>query len=62
MKYTEDAFAGTKQEVIERAKILKMWNDPTAQIKVQKDEIPLWFAHLVRGTWFEFLAYDTLGN
>ncbi len=32
-----------------------------AQIVVQKEWAPLWFAHLVRDTRFEKLAYDLIG-
>lgn len=48
----------TKEEAIARAKILKAWDgDPTSEIMVHKSGVPLWFAHLVKNTWFEHLAY-----
>lgn len=50
----------TKESAIERAKMLKTWNDPEAKIFVQKKGVPLWFAHLVRETPLRFLAYTEL--
>lgn len=48
----------TKESAISRALVLKAWSkDPDIKIMVMK-EVPLWFAHLVKGTWFEFLGYE----
>ena len=54
-KNGEDLY-DTKEAAIDRAKMLIAHNGP-ADILVQKEEIPLWFAHLVKGTWFERFAY-----
>lgn len=52
----------TKEEAITRARMMQQWNDPDARILVQKN-VPLWFALLVKGTWFESLAYQEIfGN
>lgn len=48
----------TKEAAIERARMLVEWNDPTAKIMIHRRGVPLWFAHLVQGTWFECLAYS----
>jgi len=51
----------TKEAAIERARMLKKWNDPDAQLWILRDKrIPLWFAHLVRDTWFMQLAYTRI--
>ena len=55
------ALYDTKESAIERAKMIKAWdNDPNAKIFIHRKNIPLWFAHLVQGTWFERLAYEEL--
>ncbi len=50
----------TLESAIERAKMLKKWNDdpndPT-RVFVHRKGVPLWFAHLVQYTRFERLAY-----
>ena len=49
----------TKEAAIERAKILKQWgDDPDARIMVHRKRIPLWFAHLVKETWLEWIGYE----
>ena len=51
----------TKEAAIERAKMMKTWgDDPNARIFVHRKQVPLWFAHLVQGTPFEWLAYKEL--
>jgi hypothetical protein len=51
----------TKESAIERAKMLKAWDpDPDAKIFVHRKGVPLWFAHLVLDTPFQFLAYTEL--
>lgn len=53
-----DALYDTKESAIERAKMMKAWgNDPDAKIMLHRKSVPLWFAHLVRQTPFEWLAY-----
>jgi len=48
----------TKEAAIERAMQMKIWdNDPDAKIMIHRKGVPLWFAHLVQETWFEWLAY-----
>jgi len=49
----------SREAAIERAKQLIAWgDDPDAVIMIHRSKrIPLWFAHLVQGTWFERLAY-----
>lgn len=55
------ALYDTKESAIERAKMLKAWDDdPNIKILVHRKKVPLWFAHLVQGTWFEGLAYEEL--
>lgn len=42
--------------------MMHAWDGNTnGKIMVQKN-IPLWFAHLIKGTWFERLAYYELKN
>jgi hypothetical protein len=51
----------TIESAIDRAKMLKDWNaDPEAQIFIHRKKAPLWFAHLVRETPFQWLAYKKL--
>lgn len=51
----------SKESAIERAKMLKTWGgDPDAKIFIHRKKVPLWFAHLVQGTWFQGLAYEEL--
>ena len=51
----------TKESAIERAKMMKTWrDDPDAKIFVHRKSIPLWFAHLVQETRFQWLAYEEL--
>ena len=51
----------TIESAIDRAKMLKDWNaDPEAQIFIHRKKVPLWFAHLVRETPFQWLAYKKL--
>ena len=48
----------TKDAAIERAKILKKWgDDPNAKIFIHREWIPLWLAHLLQETWFQWVAY-----
>jgi hypothetical protein len=49
----------TKEAALERAKQMIAWNPDLdgATIWVHKNGVPLWFAHLVRDTWFRRLAY-----
>jgi hypothetical protein len=55
------ALYDTKEAAIERAKMLKAWDpDPNTKIFVHRKNVPLWFAHLVRETWFQRLAYKEL--
>jgi hypothetical protein len=55
------ALYDTKEAAIERAKMLKAWDsDPDTKIMVHRKRVPLWFAHLVRETCFEWLAYKEL--
>lgn len=55
------ALFDTKESAIERARMLKKWDsDPGARIFIHRKRVPLWFAHLVQGTWFEGLAYTEL--
>ncbi len=55
------ALYDTKESAIERARMLKKWGpDPDSKIMIHRKKIPLWFAHLVQGTWFEKLAYEEL--
>lgn len=52
------ALYDSKESAIERAKILRAWgSDPDVKILVHREEIPLWLAHLVRGTWFQWIGY-----
>lgn len=51
----------TKESAIERAKMLKAWDtDPDSKIFVHRKHVPLWFAHLVQDTPFQWLAYEEL--
>ena len=51
----------TLESALERAKMLRAWDgDPDAKIFVQRKRVPLWFVHLVRGTWLHRLAYKEL--
>ena len=43
---------------VERAKMLNAWDESNDVIMLQRDNAPTWFARLVRGTWFEWLAYE----
>jgi len=55
------ALYDTKESAIERARMLKTWDpDPNTKIMVHRKSVPLWFAHLVRGTVLEWLAYTEL--
>jgi hypothetical protein len=56
------ALYDTKEAAIERAKQMIAWNpDPKGdEIWIHKKSVPLWFAHLVRDTWFRRLAYTKL--
>lgn len=57
-----EALYDTKDAAIERAKMMHAWDGNTnGKIMVQKN-IPLWFDHLIKGTWFERLAYYELKN
>jgi len=48
----------SKESAIDRAKMMRTWGrNPDAVIAVQRRWAPGWFAHLVRETLFEFLAY-----
>lgn len=61
MKFQEDDFRGTKEEAIERARILRNWKgDPSDKIMVQRDWCPIWFAHFVAGTFCEWIAYEEI--
>ena len=58
---TEEITYETKEEAIERAKMIRAWSvDPDARIMVHRNWLPLWFAHLVRGTWFQWIAYTEI--
>ena len=46
----------TEKSAIERAEMLKRWY-PSIKILKHRKWVPLRFAHLVRETWFERLAY-----
>ena len=51
----------TKEAAIERAKMLKTYHvDPDTKIFVHRKFMPLWLAHLVRETPFQWLAYKEL--
>lgn len=55
------ALFDTKESAIERAKMLKAWDsDPDTKIFVHHKRVPLWFAHLVRETPLQWLAYSEL--
>lgn len=55
------ALYDTKEAAIERAKMLLRWDpDPESKIMVHRKRIPLWFAHLVRGTFLEWIGYKEL--
>lgn len=61
--FDEDGSAcyNSKEAALERAKMIQAWNPEIKYlIFTQRDNVPLWFAHLVRGTMFEFLAYREL--
>ena len=51
----------TKEAVIERAKMLVKWDpDPNAKVMLHRKRIPLWLAHLVQGTFLEWIGYEEL--
>ena len=50
----------SKEAAIERAKMMVKWTDPDAKIIVHREYIPLWLAHLVRETPFEWVGYKEL--
>ena len=50
----------SKEAAIERAKMIQKWHDPDARIIVHREYIPLWLAHLVRETPFEWVGYKEL--
>lgn len=54
------ALYDTKEAAIQRARMLKQWNEPDAEIWVQRKHFPTWLAHLIRDTWFRRLAYTRL--
>ena len=48
----------TRDAAIERAKMMVQWgDDPEAKVMVHRTKIPLWLAHLVRGTRLEWIGY-----
>lgn len=48
----------SKESAIERAQQLIKWEGESEdKIFVTRDWVPLWFAHVVRGTFFQRLAY-----
>lgn len=48
----------SKEEAIARARMRRDWDgDPDSKVMMQRSGVPLWFAHLVRETPLEFLAY-----
>lgn len=48
----------TLDSAIERAKMMKAWDpDPNTKIFIHRKRVPLWFAHLVRETPLQWLAY-----
>lgn len=47
----------SKEEALERAKMLQKWSKLDLDVMVQREWAPGWFAHLVKMTPFEFLAY-----
>ena len=52
------ALYDTQASAIERAKVMIQWSDdPNAKVMVHRTKIPLWLAHLVRGTPFEWIGY-----
>lgn len=58
--YDTLAIADTKDEAVARCRQMHKWNHPNDDapiVMVQRDGIPLWFAHAVKNTWFERLAY-----
>lgn len=52
----------TKESAIERAKMMRMWNNPDAKIMVHRQWVPLWLAHLVQETWFRWIGYSEYKN
>lgn len=52
----------TRAAAIERARMMKKW-DPDENTKIfilRSKKIPLWFAHLLQDTPFQWLAYREL--
>jgi hypothetical protein len=55
------ALYDTKESAIERAKMLKAWdNDPNTKIFIHRKWVPLWFAHFVQDTPLQWIAYEEL--
>lgn len=55
------ALYDTKESAIERARMLKKWDpDPNCKIFIHRKQVPLWFAHLVQETPFQWLAYKEI--
>jgi len=51
----------TKEAAIERARQMIAWQgEPGDVIFVHRKNVPLWFAHLVRETPLQWLAYTEL--
>lgn len=49
----------SKEAAIERAKQIAQFKGYAGtDIVIQRAHVPLWFAHLVRETWLEWLAYE----
>jgi len=60
-KEDSEALYDTKESAIERAKMMKTWqNDPDAKILIHRERVPLWFAHLVSETPLWWLGYTEL--
>ena len=52
-----DPLFDSREAAIKFARMKVQWGNQDTKIMVQKERVPLWFAHLVKETWFEFLAY-----
>lgn len=51
----------TKVSAIERARMMVLWgDDPDMKIMVHREWMPLWLAHLFKGTPLQWLAYYEL--
>lgn len=51
----------SKEAAIERARQMAAFEgEPDQPIFIQRDWAPLWLAHLLQGTFLEFLCYEKL--